>query len=105
LLEELVLEISHLPMAAVAAAVLELQEETALLQQVARRRWQAQQAGGPVVPAGVCEAYRGVFSFAAAGWRYRQRLEELWQQRQALAAGLRWRADCSPWPAGEQQPL
>jgi hypothetical protein len=34
-LEELVLEISHLPMAVEAVVVLELQEETALLQQVA----------------------------------------------------------------------
>lgn len=81
----------------------DLPKAAALLQEVARRRWQAHQTGGSAVPAGACEAYRDVFSLAAAGRRYRQRLEELWQQRQALAAGMRWRADRSPWPLAEGQ--
>ena len=38
-------------------------------------------------------AYRQRFSWAAAGARYRARLEELWAQRQELPGRLKWRAD------------
>jgi glycosyltransferase involved in cell wall biosynthesis len=41
----------------------------------------------------VLAAYRQRFSWAAAGARYRARLEELWAQRQELAGRLKWRAD------------
>ena len=38
----------------------------------------------------VMAAYQEQFSVAAAGTRYRARLEELWGQRQQLAGRLRW---------------
>ena len=38
-------------------------------------------------------AYRQRFSWAAAGARYRARLEELWGQRRELAGRLKWRVD------------
>jgi len=38
----------------------------------------------------VLAAYQQQFSVAAAGARYRARLEELWGQRQELAGRLRW---------------
>jgi hypothetical protein len=38
----------------------------------------------------VLAAYQEQFSVAAAGARYRARLEELWGQRQELAGRLRW---------------
>ena len=41
----------------------------------------------------VLAVYRQRFSWAAAGARYRARLEELWGQRQELAGRLKWRAD------------
>jgi len=37
--------------------------------------------------------YRQQFSWAAAGARYRARLEELWGQRQELAGRLKWRVE------------
>ena len=40
----------------------------------------------------VLAQYRQHFSFAAAGARYRQRLEELWSERDAIAKRLRWTA-------------
>ena len=41
----------------------------------------------------LAQEYRERFSCAAAGARYRARLEALWSQREALAGRLRWRAD------------
>ena len=41
----------------------------------------------------VLAAYRQRFSWAAAGARYRARLEDLWGQRRELAGRLKWRAD------------
>ena len=38
----------------------------------------------------VLAAYQEQFSVAAAGARYRVRLEELWGQQQELAGRLRW---------------
>lgn len=40
----------------------------------------------------LAQEYRERFSCAAAGARYRARLEALWSQREALAGRLRWRA-------------
>ena len=47
----------------------------------------------PSVDSAVLAAYRQRLSFAAAGARYRARLEVLWAQRQELAGWLKWRAD------------
>ena len=47
----------------------------------------------PSVDSAVLAAYRQRLSFAAAGARYRARLEVLWAQRQELAGRLKWRAD------------
>lgn len=44
----------------------------------------------------VLAAYRQRFSSAAAGARYRARLEELWRDRHAIGSRLRWAADRSP---------
>jgi len=50
-------------------------------------------AADPSREPAVLAGYRQRFSFAAAGVRYRARLEELWGQRQELAGRLKWRAD------------
>ncbi len=69
-----------------------------LMQQVAARR--LAMAADPEVAAvdpsrdsEVLAVYRERFSLAAAGARYRARLEELWGQRQELGERLKWRAD------------
>ena len=68
------------------------------MQQVAARRLalandQEAAAADPSRDPSVLAAYRQRFSSAAAGARYRARLEELWAQRQELAWRLKWRAD------------
>ena len=50
-------------------------------------------AANPSRDPSVLAAYRQRFSWAAAGARYRARLEELWVQRRELAGRLKWRAD------------
>ena len=50
-------------------------------------------AANPSRDPSVLAAYRQRFSWAAAGARYRARLEELWVQRRELAGQLKWRAD------------
>ena len=61
----------------------DLEHAAALMQQLAagRRRDSA-----------VLASYQERLSFAAAGARYRARLEELWGQRQELANKLKWKA-------------
>ena len=50
-------------------------------------------AANPSRDPSVLAAYRQRFSWAAAGARYRARLEELWAQRRELAGRLKWRAE------------
>ena len=50
-------------------------------------------AANPSRDPSVLAAYRQRFSWAAAGARYRARLEELWVQRRELAGRLKWRAE------------
>jgi len=53
-------------------------------------------AADPSRDPAVLASYRERFSFATVGGRYRARLEELWADRQAVGARLRWRVDQSP---------
>jgi len=76
----------------------DLEHAAALMQQVAARR--LAMAADPEAAAldpsrdpAVLAGYRERFSFAAAGARYRARLEKLWGQRRELSGRLRWRAD------------
>jgi len=76
----------------------DLDHAAELMQQVAARR--LAMAADPEVAAvdpsrdpEVLAVYRERFSLAAAGARYRARLEELWGQRQELGARLKWRAE------------
>ena len=76
----------------------DLEHAAALMRQVAARR--LAMAADPEVAAvdpsrdsEVLAVYRERFSLAAAGARYRARLEELWGQRQELGERLKWRAD------------
>lgn len=76
----------------------DLDHAAALLQQVAARRLvlaadPEAAAADPSRDPAVLAGYRQRFSFAAAGARYRARLEELWARRQELAGRLKWRAD------------
>jgi hypothetical protein len=69
-----------------------------LMQQVAARRLAlANDHGAAAVDPSrdpeVLAAYRQRFSWAAAGARYRARLEELWGQRRELGERLKWRVD------------
>jgi len=50
-------------------------------------------AANPSRDLSVLAAYRQRFSWAAAGARYRARLEELWGQRRELAGRLKWSVD------------
>jgi aminoglycoside phosphotransferase (APT) family kinase protein len=68
------------------------------MQQVAARRLALANdheaaAADPSRDHSVLAAYRQLFSWAAAGARYRARLEELWGQRQELAGRLKWRVE------------
>jgi hypothetical protein len=68
------------------------------MQQVAARRLALANdheaaAADPSRDPSVLAAYRQRFSWAAAGARYRVRLEELWGKRQELTGRLKWRAD------------
>jgi glycosyltransferase involved in cell wall biosynthesis len=76
----------------------DLDHAAELMQQVAARRLAI--AGDPEAAAAdpsrdpeVLAAYRQRFSWAAAGGRYRARLEELWGQRRELGERLKWRAE------------
>lgn len=76
----------------------DLEHAVELMQQVAARRLDT--AADPEVAAvdpsrdsEVLAVYRERFSLAAAGARYRARLEELWAQRQELGKRLKWKAD------------
>lgn len=77
----------------------DLEHAAELMQQVAAR--QLALAADPAAAAAVdpsrnpavLAGYRQRFSFAAAGARYRARLEGLWGERRELAGRLRWRAD------------
>jgi glycosyltransferase involved in cell wall biosynthesis len=76
----------------------DLDHAAELMQQVAARRLALANdheaaATDPSRDPSVLTAYRQRFSWAAAGARYRARLEELWAQRQELAGRLKWRAD------------
>ena len=69
-----------------------------LMQQVAARRLALASdpeaaAADPSRDPSVLAAYRQRFLWAAAGARYRARLEELWGQRRELAERLKWRVD------------
>jgi aminoglycoside phosphotransferase (APT) family kinase protein len=68
------------------------------MQQVAGRRLALTDdpeaaAADPSRDPSVLAAYRQRFSWAAAGARYRARLEELWGQRRELAGRLKWWAE------------
>ena len=76
----------------------DLEHAAELMQQVATRRvdiaadaFTATQE--PSRDPEVLTTYRQMFSFAAAGARYRTRLDELWSQRHQLGKQLRWQAD------------
>ena len=78
----------------------DLEHAAELMQQVAVRRLVI--AAHPAMAAvdldpsrdpEVLAMYRQRFSLAAAGARYRARLEELWGQRQELGERLKWRVD------------
>ena len=76
----------------------DLDHAAELMQQVAARRLALANdheaaAADPSRDPEVLEAYRQRFSWAAAGARYRARLEELRGQRRELAGRLKWRAD------------
>ncbi|MFZ0407068.1 MAG: glycosyltransferase [Cyanobium sp.] len=69
-----------------------------LMRQVAARRLALANdheaaAADPSRDPSVLAAYRQPFSWAAAGARYRARLEALWAQRQELEQRLTWKAD------------
>ena len=75
----------------------DLEYAAELCREVAARRWAlACDAGAspwdPSRDPAVLARYRQHFSFAAAGARYRQRLEELWSDREAIAKRPRWTA-------------
>lgn len=79
----------------------DLEQATFIMRQVAARRLAL--ADDPTATAldassdpAVVSFYRERFSFAAAGARYRARLEELWSAREAIGQHLRWRLDSSP---------
>ena len=79
----------------------DLEHAAELMQQVAARRMgmtadPEAAAADPSRDPEVLAAYRQRFSFAAAGARYRARLEELWADRESVGARLRWRAERSP---------
>ena len=80
----------------------DLDHAAELMQQVAARRLalandhEAAAADSSRDPS-VLAAYRQQFSWAAAGARYRARLQELWGQRRELGERLKWGADT---PAG-----
>ena len=68
------------------------------MQQVAARRLalaadHEAAAADPSRDPSVLAAYRQRFSWAAAGARYRARLEALWGRRQELAGLLKWSAE------------
>lgn len=69
-------------------------EATKLMRQIAERRLAVGDAQRfdtyPKRNPGVMAAYQEQFSVTAAGARYRDRLEDLWGQRQELAGRLRW---------------
>ena len=76
----------------------DLDHAAELMQQVAARRLALANdheaaAADPSRDPAVLEAYRQRFSWASAGGRYRDRLEELWGQRRELAGRLKWRAE------------
>jgi hypothetical protein len=75
----------------------DLEHAAELMQQVAARRLAIAvdpNAGlDPSCDPAVLAAYRQRFSWAAAGLRYRARLQELREQRQQLAGQLNWQAD------------
>jgi hypothetical protein len=76
----------------------DLDHASELMQQVTARRLALANdheaaAADPSRDPSVLATYRQRFSLAAAGARYRARLEELWGQRQELAGRLKWRAD------------
>ena len=76
----------------------DLDHAAELMQRVAARRLalatdHEAAAADPSRDPSVLAAYRQRVSWAAAGARYRARLEELWVQRRELAERLKWRAD------------
>jgi hypothetical protein len=76
----------------------DLEHASALMQHVAARRRglasdPAKAQLDPSRDPAVLAAYRQRFSYAAAGVRYRVRLEELWSQRYQLASQLKWKAN------------
>lgn len=76
----------------------DLEHAAELMRQVAARRLALAKdheaaASDPSRDPSVLAAYRQRFSWAAAGARYRARLEKLWGQRQELGERLKWRAD------------
>ena len=76
----------------------DLEHASALMQHVAARRRglasdPAKAQLDPSRDPAVLAAYRQRFSYAAAGVRYRVRLEELWSQRYQLASQLQWKAN------------
>jgi hypothetical protein len=77
----------------------DLGHAAALMQQVALRRRgldsdpPATATVDPSRDPDVLATYRGRFSHATAGLRYRARLEALWSQRYALANQLKWKVD------------
>ena len=75
----------------------DLEHAAEICREVASRRWALAYAAAanpsdPSRDPAVLAQYRQHFSFAAAGARYRQRLEELWSERDAIAKRLRWTA-------------
>ena len=76
----------------------DLDHAAELMQQVAARRLalvldHEAAAADPSRDPSVLAAYRQRFSWAAAGARYRARLEELWGQRRELGERLKWRVE------------
>ena len=76
----------------------DLDHAAELMQKVAARRLALASdpeaaAADPSRDPSVLAAYRQRFLWAAAGARYRARLEELWGQRRELAERLQWRVD------------
>ena len=76
----------------------DLDHAAELMQQVAARRLALANdheaaAAYPSRDPAMLAAYRQRFSWAAAGARYRARLEELWAQRRELGGRLKWRAE------------
>ena len=76
----------------------DLDHAAELMQQLAARRLalvndREAAAADPSRDPEVLAAYGQRFSWAAAGARYRARLEELWGQRRELGERLKWRGD------------